>query len=70
MIASLFPSLNFLYPACAAFGPFFLVMGIFYRTSKVYETRPKMTHLILIVGGVMIAFCLLQSAPMVFPAPN
>lgn len=70
MIASILPILNAFYPACAAFGPFFLVMGIFFRTSKLRETHPKLTNAYLVAGGVMITFALLLLAPMGVPAPK
>ncbi len=41
-------------PACAAFEPFFLVMGIIYRTSARRETHPKTTNAYLVAGAIMI----------------
>jgi len=69
MIATIFPFLDTLIPACAAFGPFFLVMGIIYRTSARRETHPKTTKAYLVAGAIMITLVLLQTTPMGIPAP-
>lgn len=64
MIASMFPFLDAFYPACAAVGPFLLVMGIRFRTCTLRERYPKITNALLIVGGAMITFALLLNTPM------
>jgi hypothetical protein len=70
MTASLFPLLNAFYPACAAFGPFMLVMGIHFRTSGLRKKHPKFTKALLLAGGFMITLCLLLLAPMGIPSPK
>jgi hypothetical protein len=64
MIASMIPMLDAFYPACAAFGPFLLVMGIRFRTSMLRKKYPKMTSALLVAGGAMITFALLLNTPM------
>jgi len=68
-IATLLPFLDWLYPACAGFGPFFLIMGVLARTAENARLRKSGVGW-LIIGGIMVAFCLWQNTPMGVPAPK
>ena len=54
----LFTVLSVLLPTCVCFGPFFLVLGICYRTSPHRTTHPKTTAACLLAGGAMITLAL------------
>lgn len=63
MLASIFPILDFLYPACASFGPLFLLFGIIARTSPNPERKPRAGKGFLLAGTLMITFALWQNTP-------
>jgi len=56
----LFEILNPLIPACASFGPFFLLFGILFRTSAKPITAPWVATAFLVAGTAMITLALMH----------
>ncbi len=61
MLEPLHKFLGIIMPACASFGPLFLVFGILGCTSKTPKTKPSVNKAFLVAGGVMITLALWSS---------